>query len=492
MQANKVTMWLVALILLIGISGVTLVYAMPTAGLIPISGYGGWALALGALSAVSLPLGSACGLYFRPGAKLTGALAAFGGGALLAALSVELVAPTAQALVTDSGHAGHGDPLTDLFVMLMAAIVGGLLFIALDQLVNAKGGYLRKTATTITHFTQKRNQRLKRMLQRLGRIEFLQALSGDALQELVDSIRPDVLQPGEVIFNEGDEGDRLLFIESGEVVLSTAAHGEFKTLGPGAVLGEIALLTGAPRIATAEARGKADVLVLLKEDFDRVCERRPDLVQAMTTLASQRLDENRERLENHARVHSDWAREAAEALRQGAEIPSALEVRQAAEKHSGAPFAIWLGILLDGIPESFVIGAGFLALLGSKLATGEPSFLEVLPYTLIAGLFLSNFPEAMSSSVGMRNQGWGITRIIGLWFSLLVATALGAWLGYVIGAQVDPAWVIAMEGLAAGAMLTMIAQTMIPEAVHLGGPNITGVSTLIGFVSAVSFKVFEM
>ena len=49
-----------------------------------------------------------------------------------------------------------------------------------------------------------------------------------------------------------------------------------------------------------------------------------------------------------------------------------------------------------------------------------------------------------------------------------------------------------MEGLAAGAMLTMIAQTMIPEAVHLGGPTITGLSTLIGFVAAVSFKVFEM
>lgn len=492
MQAGRSTIWLTSLLLLIGMLVATIAYAMPVGAMNPISGYGDWALALGALSAVSLPLGSMCGLYFKPGAKVSGALAAFGGGALLAALAVELVAPTAHALVETKEHVSQGDPLQALVVMLIAAIIGGLLFVLLDELVNANGGYLRKTATTITHFTQRRNQRLERMLQRLGRVEFLQALSGDALQELVDAIRPDVLRSGEVIFHEGDEGDRLLFIEDGEIALSTADHGEFKTLGGGSVLGEIALLTGAPRIATAICRKRSHVLVLLKEDFDRVCERRPDLAKAITDLASRRLDENRERMENHTRKRTDWARDAAEALRQGAEIPSVLEVRQDAAKHSGAPLAIWLGILLDGIPESFVIGAGFLALLGSKIASGEPAFLEVVPYTLIAGLFLSNFPESMSSSVGMHNQGWGHWRIIGLWFSLLVVTAIGALLGYVIGAHIDPVWVIAMQGLAAGAMLTMIAQTMIPEAVHLGGPTITGLSTLLGFVVAVSFKVFEV
>ena len=65
--------------------------------------------------------------------------------------------------------------------------------------------------------------------------------------------------------------------------------------------------------------------------------------------------------------------------------------------------AIWLGLLIDGIPESFVIGAGFLALLSVKLEAGlAPSFTEVLPYTLIAGLFLSNFPVALSASIGMK------------------------------------------------------------------------------------------
>jgi CRP-like cAMP-binding protein len=454
-----------------------------------ISGYAGWAFALGALSAIALPLGSACGLLLRPGPRLSGAMAAFGAGALLAALSVELVAPTAMGLASRSELE---DPLAALVIMLAAAVLGGLAFVTLDQIVNAGGGYLRKTATTITYFTQRRDLRLKRLLARLGRIEFLRALSGDALQELVEFIRPDEVPAGEAIFREGDDGDRLLFIEEGEIRLSRDDHGEFKTLGAGEVLGEIALLTGRPRVATAVASARTRVLELHKQDFDRVCAGRPELARAMSELASRRLDENRQLLEDRSREEIDWTRRASEALRQGAEIPSALEVRQHAARHSSAPLAIWLGMLLDGIPESFVIGVGFLGLLSLKLTLGGvPSLGDVVPYALIAGLVLSNFPEAMSSSVGMRNQGWASGHILGLWLSLVLVTGVGAAAGYVVGAEVSPITVAAIEGLAAGAMLTMIAQTMIPEAVHLGGARVSGLATLGGFVAAVAFKILE-
>ena len=166
-------------------------------------------------------------------------------------------------------------------------------------------------------------------------------------------------------------------------------------------------------------------------------------------------------------------------------------MRQAAHEHDGAPLAIWLGILLDGIPESFVIGAGMLTVVNAKLAHGPPAFLEVVPFTLIAGLFLSNFPEAMSSSVGMKSQGWSTPKILLLWSSLVIVTALGSLIGCVVGAQVSHTFVVGIEGIAAGAMLTMIAQTMIPEAVHLGGPNVVGLSTLAGFLSAIAFKLLE-
>jgi zinc transporter ZupT len=131
-------------------------------------------------------------------------------------------------------------------------------------------------------------------------------------------------------------------------------------------------------------------------------------------------------------------------------------------------------------------------LLSAKLAHGiNPSFSEVLPYTLIAGLFLSNFPEALSASIGMKKQGLKIGKIMMLWMSLVVIIALGSVVGYYIGSSIPHEIEIGIEGLAAGAMLTMIAQTMIPESVHLGGTKVVGISTLVGYLSAVAFKIFE-
>ncbi|MEA3275140.1 MAG: hypothetical protein U9Q81_07620 [Pseudomonadota bacterium] len=107
------------------------------------------------------------------------------------------------------------------------------------------------------------------------------------------------------------------------------------------------------------------------------------------------------------------------------------------------------------------------------------------------GLFLFNFPEALASSANMRLQGWGKQRIFLLWFSLMVITAVGAGAGFVLADSLSHAWLIFAEGLAAGAMLTMIAAAMIPEAVHRGKANMVGLSTLAGFLAAISFKLLE-
>ena len=85
----------------------------------------------------------------------------------------------------------------------------------------------------------------------------------------------------------------------------------------------------------------------------------------------------------------NWIQLAGQALKTGAQIPDASELRKARKEHTGAPLAIWLGILLDGIPESFVIGFGLLILLQSNVQQiNSLSFRDVIPYTLIAGLFL--------------------------------------------------------------------------------------------------------
>lgn len=101
-----------------------------------------------------------------------------------------------------------------------------------------------------------------------------------------------------------------------------------------------------------------------------------------------------------------------------------------------------------------------------------------------------NYPEALSSSVGMRQQGLSFNRILFMWTSLMVITGIGAALGNMFFAGAEPFVFTLVEGIAAGAMLTMIAQTMLPEAYFKGG-SIIGFSTLLGFLAAIFFKTLE-
>jgi zinc transporter ZupT len=168
-----------------------------------------------------------------------------------------------------------------------------------------------------------------------------------------------------------------------------------------------------------------------------------------------------------------------------------LTIRRAQMEHEGSPLAVWLGILLDGIPESIVIGAGHFAVVAAHPAVDTLTFAQVIPYTLIAGLFLSNFPEALSSSANMLAAKWSRRQIFLMWFAPLVMTAVGAGPGFLLAGMLDETWLVFAEGVAAGAMLTMIAAAMIPEAAVYGNPSEVGLSTLAGFLAAVAFKLLE-
>jgi ZIP family zinc transporter len=128
----------------------------------------------------------------------------------------------------------------------------------------------------------------------------------------------------------------------------------------------------------------------------------------------------------------------------------------------------------------------------AKVAAGVPvTFFEVMPLTLVGALFLANFPEALSASVNMKAQGFSTFKIIMLWSVLTIICAVGAAFGAYVGESIPHSAMIVVEGIAAGAMLTMIGSAMLPEAAHLSTPNMAGFSTLVGFVSAVGFKLFE-
>lgn len=450
-----------------------------------------WALLLGGLSAVSLPIGSAVGLVFRPQARISATLAAFGAGALIAALSVELVAPTVEAVAGVTGHE-RAEARAAFFALSLGAVFGGLLFVVLDRALAERGGFLRKTSTAIGYFTRRRAARLRAMLKDLCAIPLLRMLPAERVGMLVGDVGHRTYSRGERLFSEGAPADALLFVKSGEVELARAGK-PLRTVGPGGILGELALVADIPRSMTATAQGVVEAYVLDREDFQRWRSECPEFDQGVRALASERLEELRQRDAQISEEERRWGESAIAALREGAAVPDAAALRRAAEERPGSPLAIWLGILVDGVPESVVIGSGFLALVSAKLAAaGSVSFAEVVPYTLLAGLFLSNFPEALSSSVGMSCQGWSTGRVLFMWVILVVVTAAGAGVGYVLGEALGHVTLVAVEGVAAGAMLTMIASTMIPEAVHLGGSSSrVGLATLLGFLAAIAFKLVE-
>jgi len=226
-----------------------------------------WAVVLGALSAASLPLGSALGLVWRPSNKTTGFLTAFGGGALIAALSVELVAPTAMHVVEAIGHKAQAEAAHHLINLIVGALGGGTLFLLLDSLINSKGGFLRKTSSTIAYFTKQRSAQNRNIIEKLGASTLIQKLPLELVEEAVKNIKVRKYLNGEIIFNEGDQGDLIYFVQDG-VISIRSGKDEVAELSSGDVLGEIAIITGENRTATAVSKGDTNLLVMQKEDFD--------------------------------------------------------------------------------------------------------------------------------------------------------------------------------------------------------------------------------
>jgi CRP-like cAMP-binding protein len=315
----------------------------------------------------------------------------------------------------------------------------------------------------------------------------------DQIQNLVKYLRPVTFKKNEIIVEEGTIGHKMYIVESGEVH-SIKSGVLLKKEGKGDLIAETSLYLDIPYKANLVAATEVRAYELLEDDFDKIRSLSPDLDKLVKELAVEEnnyLDMLQQKDPHLSQKSEEWIARAEHEVHHASAVPTTEEVQHAADTHQSAPLSIWLGILLDGIPESFVIGAGFLLLLSKELLIGEPSFGNIIPYTLIAGLFLSNLPEAMSSSIGMKSIGMKTLKILILWLSLMIITALGAVFGYYFGAKIPEVMEIAVEGLAAGAMLTMIAQTMIPEAVHIGGHHVVGLSTLAGYLAAVAFKLFE-
>lgn len=439
------------------------------------------ALMWGVLSSISLPLGAAIGVFSKPVQKVTSSVMAFGGGAMLFALTIELF-----------GHTLHvGNEKHDKWIVLMivfGALLGGLLFESLNRMLNAQGGFLRKHALVKNELEKNKINSAERLLKSLSEITFLQALPPEEIASLIPRVQPRHFEANETIFQQGDEGLELYFIVKGSVEItrhSETSEINIAALGVGDTFGEMALISDQPRTATVRTLAPTEVLSLGKADFVALLKQSASMQEASKKIVIERLKDIRNKDAGFREAAIEWHAKALDRFSQFPVIITDKDLSNAAHEHKGgAALAIWLGSALDGIPESLIIG---------MLVTAAVATNSALSLAFIAGVFLANLPEAMSSAVTMKKQGKSIPYIMCLWISLCLISALGA----LLGANLFPAdpqgmmvYIIScIEGIAAGAMLTMIANTMLPEAFEQGGGTVAGLSTLVGFLCALCVKL---
>lgn len=138
--------------------------------------------------------------------------------------------------------------------------------------------------------------------------------------------------------------------------------------------------------------------------------------------------------------------------------------------NAGSGMAIAIGALLDGIPESIVIG---LSLLNGG----------VVSMAAVIAIFLSNIPEGLSSVVGMKKAGRSATYIFGLWIGIAILSGIAALCGCLVFKNFSADVVAATTAVAAGAILAMLVDTMIPEAFE-EAHNFAGLITVAGFLAS--------
>lgn len=440
----------------------------------------------GILSALSLPLGAAAGVTFRPGKLPTSVMMAFGAGALLFALTIELF-----------GHALHKSETEGAGVVIataIGAIAGGILFDVLNQLLNNRGAFLRNISNSKNYFEHYKLLTARRMIRRLSKIRLIRSLSSKQIALIVRHIRTEKFDQDTIIFKQGEFGDALYFIRSGEVELThrgernkASAKGQdsdnisIKNLDEGDTFGVLSVLvTDRRRASTARALTPLTVYKIDRSHFMRLLATSPDLQFDTRSLAYHHVD-------SFAKGDPEiddvvWKEQTLKTLDKLSVDVSDTEIEDEAvdqAKRKGAALAIWLGLFIDAIPESLVIG----------MLVASPGGIS---YAFIAGVFLANFPEAMSSSTVLFKAGFGRLKIFMMWMAICLITGIGAWLG----SSLFPAnpegemilWIGGIEGLAAGAMLTAIAESMLPEAFEYGGA-ITGLACLCGFLASMLVKL---
>ncbi len=304
----------------------------------------------------------------------------------------------------------------------------------------------------------------QRLIDHLADVGVFRELRSPLLAQVADLMFREDHDAGYVYFRPGEASDRMYLLVDGDVALVDAGGESDVTilLHEGEEFGLHSFITGMRHTATAIAQSPSEAWVLPRSHFEELAASQPAIRKAVADfIASPRIGRYLQR--DHgldAEQVSHARRRMHGEIRRGRLAPAVT-----ATVMQGAPLAIWLGLLLDGVPESLVIG-------GTA---------DALRLSFVAGIFLSNYPEALSSSVGMREQEFSWRSIALLWGSVILVTGVGAAIGSVLFQKAPVDTFSVVEGLASGAMLTVITQTMMPEALHRSG-GLVGLAALAGFL----------
>jgi ZIP family zinc transporter len=146
--------------------------------------------------------------------------------------------------------------------------------------------------------------------------------------------------------------------------------------------------------------------------------------------------------------------------------------RRFGSEGSGGSMGIVVGSVVDGVPESIIFGI--------QLATGFP-----LSPSFIAAVFVSNVPQAMAPSADLAANGWSAQRVGRLWLLVVLACGAAAALGFLAADVTGAATGDRMAALAAGGLLAMLTNSLMPFAFERAGA-IAGAATVVGFCASLA------
>ncbi len=405
----------------------------------------------GILGASSLAFGAFVGVVWRPRRLFSAAIMAFGSGTLLAAIAFEISLPVYK-----------NDGFLPLIIGFM---IGGSLFVYLTQYIDQQGGFLRKPASSRRYLYEHRSDKHTDVLSRISHIEVMQNLPDEERKALAPLLKAKNVPAGEILCEEGHPGEYFYMIVSGEAEVRKGRK-VLSHLKPGEVFGEMSLLTGEPRSATIISRTPMELYQLHQEHFGSVLSWSPHMAWALSRSLARRL-----RIATESRVAVEdnldrWRQQLMDQVELDIlmrEDPSILE----GLVESSAPLAIMVGTLIDNIPEAATIG----------LNAENPH----LGWSFILAVFISNFPEALSSAAGMQQAGTSKVQILSLWLGIVILSGFCAAAAYSVQGYLPETFVSLIQSIAGGAILAMLASTMMPEAYELGGGYVA-FSTIMGFL----------